>query len=75
MWKNVLIEHNGYNPEFEMKVLKSFNSCLECPVNEAVRIISTKAEFKVRIFSCSYSKDCTNHWPTGGAGGHSALKP
>ena len=44
MWKHVLVEHNGNNPEFEMKVLKSFNSCLERQVNEAVRIIITKAD-------------------------------
>ena len=44
MWKHVLVEHDGNNPEFEMKVLRSFNNCLERQVNEAVRIITTKAD-------------------------------
>ena len=39
-----MVEHHGNNPEFEMKVIRSFNSCLKRQVNEAVRIITTKAD-------------------------------
>ena len=44
MWKHCVVQHGGVEAEFEMKMLKSFNSCLERQVNEAVRIILTKAD-------------------------------
>ena len=43
-WKHCLVEHGGVKAEFEMKCLRSFNSCLERQVNEAVRIVITKAD-------------------------------
>ena len=44
MWKHCLIEHDGSVAEFEMKMLRSFKSCLERQVNEAVRIMTTSAD-------------------------------
>ena len=44
MWKHCLIEHDGSVAEFEMKMLRSFKSCLERQVNEAVRIMITSAD-------------------------------
>ena len=44
LWKHCLVEHGGFKAEFEMKCLRSFNSCLERQVNEAVRIVITKAD-------------------------------
>ena len=44
IWKHCLVEHEGNKAEFEMKILRSFNSCLERQVNEAVRIIISKAD-------------------------------
>ena len=43
MWKHCLVQHDGLQAEFEMKILRTFNSCLERQVNEAVRIVITKA--------------------------------
>ena len=44
MWKHCLIEHDGSVAEFEMKMLRSFKSCLERQMNEAVRIMITSAD-------------------------------
>ena len=44
MWKHCVVQHGGVEAEFEMKILRSFNSCLERQVNEAVRIIINKAD-------------------------------
>ena len=44
MWKHCLVQHDGIKAEFEMKILRTFNSCLERQVNEAVRIVITKAD-------------------------------
>ena len=44
MWKHCLVRHDGLKAEFEMKILRTFNSCLERQVNEAVRIVITKAD-------------------------------
>ena len=44
MWKHCVVEHDGNKAEFEMKILRTFNSCLDRQVNEAVRIIITKAD-------------------------------
>ena len=44
MWKHCVVQHEGRKAEFEMKMLRTFNSCLDRQVNEAVRIIITKAD-------------------------------
>ena len=44
LWKHCQLVHGGETQEFTMKVLRSFQSCLERQVNEAVRISSTEAE-------------------------------
>ena len=42
--KHCVVRHEGETNEFKMKILRSFNSCLDRQVNEAVRIIITKAD-------------------------------
>ena len=44
MWKHCLVEHDGREAEFEMKILRTFKSCLDRQVNKAVRIIISKAD-------------------------------
>ena len=44
MWKHCVVEHDGNRAEFETKMLKILKSCLDRQVNEAVRIITTKAD-------------------------------
>ena len=44
MWKHCVVQHGGVEAEFEMNILRSFNSCLERQVNKAVRIIINKAD-------------------------------
>ena len=44
MWKHCVVQHGGVEAEFEMKMLRSCNSCLERQVNEAVRIIINRAD-------------------------------
>ena len=44
MWKHCVVQHKGRKAEVEMKILRTFNSCLDRLVNEAVRIIITKAD-------------------------------
>ena len=45
MWKHcVAVEHDGNRAEYEMTMLRIFNNCLDRQVNEAVRIITTKAD-------------------------------
>ena len=44
MWKHCLVEHDGREAEFEMKILRTFKSCLDRQVNEAVQIIISKAD-------------------------------
>ena len=39
MWKHCVVQHEGRQAEFEMKMLRTFNSCLDSQVNEALRII------------------------------------
>ena len=44
LWKHCQLVHGGEAQPFSMKVLRSFQSCLERQVNEAVRISNTEAE-------------------------------
>ena len=44
MWKHCLVQHDGREAEFEMKILRTFKNCLDRQVNKAVRIISSKAD-------------------------------
>ena len=44
MWKHCLVQNDGIKEEFEMKILRTFDSCLERQVNKAVRIVITKAD-------------------------------
>ena len=39
MWKHCVLQHDGRQAEFEMQILRTFNSCLDRQVNKAVRII------------------------------------
>ena len=47
LWKHCVLEHNGEKQSFVMKTLKSFKSCLQRQVNEAVRISASKIEVVV----------------------------
>ena len=44
MWKHSLVEHDRREAEFEMKILRTFKSCLDQQVNKAVRIGIRKAD-------------------------------
>ena len=46
MWKHCLVQHDGIKEEFEM-TRRTFDSCLERQVNEAVRIGITKADIVI----------------------------
>ena len=43
LWKHCVLEHDGAKQVFEMEALGGFRSCLSRQVNEAVRILSSKA--------------------------------
>ena len=43
LWKHCQLMYSGEKQSFMMKILKSFNSCLERQTNKAVRITSSKA--------------------------------
>jgi hypothetical protein len=47
LWKHCVLEHNGEKQSFVMKTLRSFKSCLQRQVNEAVRISASKVEVVV----------------------------
>lgn len=47
LWKHCQLEHDEEKQEFKMEVLKSFKSCLERQINEAVRITSSKADIQM----------------------------
>ena len=44
MSKHCVLQHDGRQAEFEMKILRTFNSCLDRQVTEAVSIIITEAD-------------------------------
>ena len=44
LWKHCLVQHGGIKAEFSMKVIKVYRSPLVRQVNEAVRIIISKAD-------------------------------
>ena len=72
MWKHCLVEHDGREAEFEMKVLRTFKSCLDRQVNEAVRINISKADIVMNSkseFRQAPVKRVVPAWPGEEAGG------
>ena len=47
LWKHCLLEHNGIAQSFIMQALRSFKSCLQRQVNEAVRITASKTDIVI----------------------------